>query len=127
MSARLGVYAMEILINQVTKLGADRRRLVAKVFGGGSVIRGLDVLNVGSQNGAFVLDFLAEEEIPVLARDLYEECARKIYFFPDSGRVFMKKLTTLSNDTVKQRERDYLRRLGEIAGSGRVEIFGDPR
>ena len=46
-SARLGVYAMELLINQVIKLGAARPKLVAKVFGGGKVLEGLDTLNVG--------------------------------------------------------------------------------
>jgi len=33
-SARFGVYAMEVLINEMIHLGADRRRMVAKVFGG---------------------------------------------------------------------------------------------
>ena len=38
-SARYGGYAMEVLINQMLKLGAKRNNLVAKVFGGGNVMR----------------------------------------------------------------------------------------
>ena len=37
-AARYGSYAMEMLINQLIKLGAVRARLEAKVFGGGAVI-----------------------------------------------------------------------------------------
>ena len=41
-SARYGSYAMELLINQVIKLGGKRERLEAKVFGGAAVLRGVE-------------------------------------------------------------------------------------
>jgi len=126
-SARLGVYAMELLINQVVKLGAERDKLVAKVFGGGKVLDGLDTLNVGDQNGEFVLDFLREERIPVVAKDLYDVWPRKVYFFPKTGKVLVKKLRSLSNDTVGQREHNYLERLNEVAASGDFELFSKDR
>jgi chemotaxis protein CheD len=122
-SATLGVYAMEVLINRLLKLGADRARLQAKVFGGASVLEGMDALNVGTQNGAFVLEFLAEERIPVLAQDLYDVCPRKVYFFPASGKVMVKRLEALRNDTLERRERDYLAQL-KRGPAGEVEIFG---
>ena len=37
---RYGVHAMELLINQILKLGGRRDRLEAKVFGGGNVLQG---------------------------------------------------------------------------------------
>jgi chemotaxis protein CheD len=122
-AARLGVYAMELLINELHKLGADRGRLVAKVFGGGSVLEGMDALNIGNQNGAFVLEFLREEGIPLLARDLYDACARKVYFFPRTGKVLVKRLGAVRNDTLERRERDYLARLAQPAASPAIEIF----
>jgi len=121
--ARLGVYAMELLINELLKLGAERGRLVAKVFGGAAVLEGMDVLNVGSQNAAFVLEFLREERIPVLAQDLGDVHPRKVYFFPHTGRVLVKKLGSLRNDTLERRERDYLAALRQ-GRSGEVELFG---
>ena len=122
-SATLGVYAMEVLINRMLKLGAERRRIVAKVFGGASVLEGMDALNVGTQNGTFVLEFLAEEGIPVTAQDLYDVCPRKVYFFAASGKVMVKRLGALRNDTIEQRERDYLASL-KRGRAGEVEIFG---
>jgi chemotaxis protein CheD len=123
--ARLGIYAMELLINQLLKLGAERSRLVAKVFGGGSVLEGLDTLNIGNQNGAFVLGFLREEGIPLAAQDLYDVCARKVYFFPRSGKVLVKRIGEARNDTVEQRERDYLAQLARAPLASEVEIFAD--
>jgi chemotaxis protein CheD len=122
-SANLGVYAMEVLINRMLKLGAERRRMVAKVFGGASVLEGMDALNVGTQNGTFVLEFLAEEGIPVVAQDLYDVCPRKVYFFAQSGKVMVKRLGAMRNDTLEQRERDYLASL-KRGNAGEVEIFG---
>jgi len=122
--ARMGIYAMELLINRMLKLGAERGRLVAKVFGGASVLEGMDALNIGSQNSAFVLDFLRVEGIALAAQDLYDVCPRKVYHFPHTGKVLVKKLGALRNDTLQRRERDYLATLKDSAGAGEVEIFG---
>ncbi len=47
--ARYGVYAMGIMINELLKTGAKRNNLEAKVFGGGEVLRGFTVDNVGQR------------------------------------------------------------------------------
>ena len=121
-SGRLGVYAMEILINRLLKLGAQKNRLVAKVFGGASVLQGMDALNIGTQNSDFVLGFLGEEGIPVMAKDLYGVWPRKVHFFARTGKVLVKRLGEMRNDTLERRERDYLRTLRPEGGE--VEIFG---
>jgi len=122
-AARMGVYAMELLINRMLKLGAERGRLIAKVFGGASVLEGMDALNIGSQNSAFVIEFLREEGIAVVAQDLYDVCPRKVYFFPHTGKVKVKKLGAMRNDTLERRERDYLAALKDTPAAGDVEIF----
>ena len=121
-SARLGIYAMEVLINRMLKCGADRGSLVAKVFGGANVLEGMDTLNIGSRNAAFVLEFLAEERIPVVARDLEDLYPRKVAFLPRTGRVLMKRLAMLRDDSLQRRERDYLAQL-QRSRAGEVEIF----
>ena len=78
-SARFGVYAMELLINDMLRLGADRRRLVAKVFGGARVLAGFDTLDVGAKNCRFVLEFLRWKASAVLAQDLLGVCPRKVH------------------------------------------------
>ncbi|MFZ5473699.1 MAG: chemoreceptor glutamine deamidase CheD, partial [Pseudomonadota bacterium] len=96
-SARYGSYAMEVLINQLIKLGANRSRLEAKVFGGAAVLRGFTTVNVGESNSEFVLDYLANEKIRVVSQDLRGLYPRKVYFFPASGRVLVKTLKTVHN------------------------------
>lgn len=122
-SARYGSYAMELLINQLLKLGARRAHLEAKVFGGGNVLPGLTVTDVGSRNAAFVLDYLGTEGIRVTAKDLVDTCPRKVYFFPHSGRVLVKRLKTLHNRTILDREREYGSRLRQTQVGGDVELF----
>ena len=122
-SARYGSYAMEMLINHLIKLGAVRSRLEAKVFGGGAVIAGMTQANVGERNAEFVLKFLRTEGIRVVARDLNDIYPRKVYFFPNSGRVLVKKLRNMHNDTIVTRETDYRSRLKQAPAGGEVELF----
>lgn len=122
-SARYGIYAMELLINHLLKMGANRTRFEAKVFGGGNVLRGMTVNNVGQRNAEFVLDYLQVEQIPVVARDLLGEFPRKVYFFPDTGQVLVKKIKTLHNSTISDRESEYRMRVKFTPKSGDVELF----
>lgn len=122
-SARYGVYAMELLINHLLKLGAQRSRLEAKVFGGGNVLKGLTVNNVGQRNAEFVLEYLHNEGIPVLAQDLLDEYPRKVYFFPDTGKVMVKKIKSVHNSTILDRESEYRMRVKYNQPSGDVELF----
>ena len=122
-SARYGGYAMEILINSLLKLGAHRTLLEAKVFGGGNVLPGLTVANVGQRNADFVLAYLETEKIRVAAKDLVDVYPRKIYYYPKSGRALMKKLHTTNNDTIFLREKDYVASLRSTQVTGGVELF----
>jgi chemotaxis protein CheD len=122
-SARYGTYAMEVLINHLLKLGARRNRLEAKVFGGGAVMASLASSNVGARNAEFVLDFLKTEKIPIVAKDLLDSYPRKVYYFPHSGRVLVKKLHRVHNETLFSRERDYKTRLSSSSLEGDVELF----
>ncbi|MFP4244570.1 MAG: chemoreceptor glutamine deamidase CheD [Ectothiorhodospira sp.] len=121
---RYGDYAMEILINQLLKLGARRTDLEAKIFGGGNVLPGFKTNVVGERNARFIVDYLKMEGIPVVARDLLGNHPRKIYFFPSTGRVLVKKLRALHNDTIIQREMSYSRKLRQAPMAGEVELFG---
>lgn len=122
-SARYGTYAMEILINHLLKMGARRNRLEAKVFGGGAVMASLSSSNVGTRNAEFVLNYLKTEKIPIVAKDLLDSYPRKVYYFADSGRVLVKKLHRVHNETLFSRERDYKDRLAGARMEGEVELF----
>jgi chemotaxis protein CheD len=122
-SARYGGYAMEVLINQLVKLGANRNRLEAKVFGGAAVLRGFTTVQVGAMNSEFVLDYLHAERIRVVAQDLLDVYPRKVYYFPATGRVMVRKLKSVHNNTIVERERDYSQRLKGAEIAGDVELF----
>ena len=122
-SGRYGTYAMEILINHLMKLGAQRKNLEAKVFGGGNVIANMTATNVGERNAQFVLDYLHTEQIRVVAQDLLDIYPRKVYFFPNSGKVLVKKLRKLHNDTIIERETEYTKRLRVDKLEGDIELF----
>jgi chemotaxis protein CheD len=127
-SARFGVYAMEVLINEMVHLGADRRRLVAKVFGGARVLQGFDSLDVGAMNSQFVLNFLREEGIPLQAKDLLGVSPRKVHFFPATGKAQVKKLHLQPGDVVERQEREYLASLAARGSAGGdIELFSGPR
>ncbi len=101
----LGVNAMELLINELLKLGARRDRLQAKVFGGARMVDGLS--DIGSANAAFTLDFLAREGIACTAQSLGGITARQIRFWPASG-IVRQKITPISvaNESVPQATAD---------------------
>jgi len=122
-SMRYGTYAMEVLINDLLKAGARRENLEAKVFGGGAVLRGFSSMNVGERNAAFVTRFLKTERIPVLAEDLNDIYPRKVYFFPRTGKVLVKKLMQTQNETLAKRELDYASRLKVAPVGGAIDLF----
>lgn len=81
---RYGVHAMELLINDLMRLGANRQRLSAHVYGGANMMSGLG--SIGTKNGAFATDFLATEGLPVAHSDLGGNHARKLEFMPCEGK-----------------------------------------
>ena len=122
-SMRYGTYAMEVLINELLKAGARRENLEAKVFGGGNVLAGFTSMNVGQRNAQFVREYLQAENIRMVAEDLNDIHPRKVYFFPRSGKVLVKKLKQLNNNTLANREQDYANRLENNRVSGAIELF----
>ncbi len=121
--ARYGAHAMEMLINNLLSMGANRGRLVAKVFGAGRVLSGMS--DVGARNAQFALDYLDREGIKVSAKDVGGNHARKVYFFVETGRVLVKEIRELHNNTLIDRERAYAVEIEKKAVSSRVELFED--
>lgn len=92
-SASYGVHAMEMLINSLMKLGADRRRLKAKLFGGGAVIRTTDSKwNVGARNVEFAKSFLEAEHIPLVASHTGGTQAMHIRFHTRTNKALVRVL-----------------------------------
>jgi chemotaxis protein CheD len=121
-ATRYGNYAMEHMINDILNLGARRENLEIKLFGGGRIMSSMT--NVGQRNIDFVQDYVQAEDLAVAASDLGGNYPRKVLYDPLSGKVLMKKLRTLHNDTIVQRESRYLAELQQQPLAGEVELFG---
>ncbi|SET43233.1 chemoreceptor glutamine deamidase CheD [Oceanicella actignis] len=119
-SARYGVFAMELLINEILRRGGRKDRLEAKIFGGARVVDSGKDDTVGDRNGRFVKAYLSTEGIPVLAEDLGGERPRRVFFFPSTGRVLVQRLArsaAMDESAVARRaieERVSARRAGGI-------------
>jgi chemotaxis protein CheD len=96
---------MELLINELLKLGATRSTLEAKVFGGGQVMGGMDAMRVGERNTEFVLDYLRTERIPVVSKDVLDIYPRKVCFLPRSGKAMVKRLAAAHGRELAASER----------------------
>lgn len=120
-ATRYGNYAMEHLINTILANGGKRKNLEVKVFGGGKIIASLG--DVGLKNITFVLDYIDTEGLLLVSKDLGDIYPRKINFYPQSGRVRMKKIQDLHNDTIVLRETQYRRTIKDVPVVGDVELF----
>ncbi len=120
-SLRYGNFAMEQLINDILKRGGQRGRLEVKLFGGGRVLNNSNP--IGDRNVEFVESYLRVEGLSVAARDLLGEYARRVHYFPVTGKVFVKHLHPTETHTVAGSEASYSHVLKSQPVAGSVELF----
>ena len=122
-SGRYGSYAMELLINEMMKLGARRETLQAKIFGGGQVMANFTTMNVGERNTRFVQDYLATERIPVVSEDVLDIYPRKVVFFPVTGKAMIKRLAHAHPEATAQEARGNAASVARATSGGSVDLF----
>ena len=123
-SGRYGSYAMELLLNEMIKMGARRETMQAKVFGGGAVMAGFTTMNVGERNTKFVLDYLATERIPVVSQDVLDIHPRKVCFFPVTGKALVKRLAHAHPEALAVEERKgNAANVAKSTAGGSVDLF----
>jgi chemotaxis protein CheD len=121
---RYGSYAMDLLIGELVKRGATRSSMEAKVFGGGAVVSGMNSINVGERNTAFVLDYLRTERITVVSKDVMDIYPRKVCFLPASGKAMVKRLASANTEALAAQERAAAQRAAPTASAGgSVDLF----
>ncbi len=120
-ATRYGNHAMEQMINAILKHGGRREHLLVKIFGGGKIISSMS--DVGKKNIKFVESYINNENVTLLAEDVGGGQARKVIFYPKTGRVRVKKLKNLHNNTVVQRDESYQNTIVDESFEGTVELF----
>jgi chemotaxis protein CheD len=118
---RYGCFAVERVINELLKRGADRSELEIKVFGGGHVIAGLG--DIGRSNVEFVRNYLREEDLASVVEDVGGPWARRLRYYPSSGRALLKHLPMSEAAKIGSRERDFRAKLQAERVVGEVELF----
>lgn len=112
-AGRYGIHAMELLINAMLKKGAERKHLQAKAFGGCNLLdsKGKEILpfTIGQLNSQFVVEFLKQEGIPLIAFSLGGAHARVVHFVSDDDfSVYVKRVGHQNQDTLAKQERAFL-------------------
>ena len=117
-ATRFGAHAMDCLVGEMLKLGADPRRMVAKVFGGASVLAlGGSAAGVPQANVAFVRAYLTRERVPVAANSIGGTLPRQIRFFTETGKALVRRVVGPKAQALVVEE--------ERAGRTRRAPFGD--
>jgi chemotaxis protein CheD len=110
-AGRYGLYAMELLINNMLKAGGQKRNLRAKVFGGGNVLPGVSGTDsffaVGEVNSRFVMEFLAAEKIPVVSKGLGGDQGRVVHFVATDFSAYVKPIARSKTLEVEKQEQRY--------------------
>lgn len=116
---RYGVQSMELLVNALLRKGARRDRLEVKLFGGAHLFDGLS--DVGAQNSEFAERFLRDEGLTHVGGSLRGDRARRIQYWPISGRARQILLApTESAVFAAERRRPQPAR---VEDSGALELF----
>lgn len=110
-AGRYGMNAMELLINEMLKIGAKKANLRAKVFGGGSIYLSSEAKDnffcVGDVNSRFIREFLKTDGIPLVAEDLGGEKARVIHFLHKDYSVHVRRIAKSTASNIVLTEKRY--------------------
>lgn len=115
---RYGVQSMELLLNALLRRGARRERLEVKLFGGAHLFDGLS--DVGAQNSKFAEQFLRDEGLNYLGGSLRGDRARRIQYWPVSGRARQILLAPTESKVFATERRQPV---AKVEDTGALELF----
>jgi len=123
-----GSYAMEALLNALLQRGAQKARLQAKAFGGGTIINTSGPsMSIGLRNAEFTKEWLEREGIPLRASDFLGPWSRKVLFLPASGDAFCRRMVTnmATAEVIAREEQSYAETLARKPASTdkKIELF----
>lgn len=122
-ACRYGIAAMEMLVNELQKMGARRERLEMKLFGGARLLNSSNESGIGARNIEFARRFARDEGLRVSASDLGGDYPRRVVYCPASGKVRVKLLPPQQVGDVCQRESRYQQTLQAAPASNTLELF----
>jgi chemotaxis protein CheD len=118
---RYGNFAMEHLINTILKNGGQRQNLEVKLFGGGRILP--NMFDIGLRNITFAREYIQTEGLEVIAEDIGEIFPRTVVYFPATGKVRVRRLRSLHNNTIAEQEIRYITTVESKPVAGEIELF----
>lgn len=83
--------ALPDMVAQMVKMGADPRRIQAKIAGGALMFAARsEQFNIGERNVAAVKQALSKLRIPIIAADTGLNYGRTVFFYGNEGKVVIK-------------------------------------
>lgn len=123
-SGGVGVYAMELLINEMICLGAQRERLWAMVYGGAQLPgtpKGQE--RIAAANVRFATSYLEMERIVIRSQDVGGHHGRRITFDCGSGKVLAQRVAEDQLEAIAQAEQDYRTRAASATSDLDFALF----
>jgi chemotaxis protein CheD len=93
--AKFAASAVALLLAEMTRLGADARRVRAKLVGGASMFSNLlpkGSINIGDRNILAARQALGRCDVPIDAEDVGSDHGRSVHFHLEDGRVEVRSL-----------------------------------
>lgn len=86
---------IQILIEEMVKIGANPKRLISKIAGGAQMFSSKinsDIMNIGERNAIATKEVLGKLGIPIVAEDIGGNYGRTIEFYSEDGRLLVKTI-----------------------------------
>lgn len=91
-SLKYGDHATRALLEKMLRLGADKRNIQARVYGGLCRDKRGDAFNIGEKNINVAYSCLSQYHIPILAKDVGGCSPRKLSYQTHTGQVIVNCL-----------------------------------
>lgn len=122
-SFRYGSAAIETLLNALYSKGAAKNGMAIKIFGGAKVL-GKVTQDIGRKNIDFAHRFFLRENMRIESEDVGGQVARRIIFFPKTGKVLLRQLGENKDITkIAEKEMNILRKISHKKQESHIELF----
>ncbi|MDV2482332.1 chemotaxis protein CheD [Methanoculleus sp. Wushi-C6] len=84
--------AMNVLLEEMARLGSTRFSITAIIVGGASMFEySANSLNIGERNITAVRDLLQAQGIKIEYEEIGGKVGRSVYYWPEKGRLVVKR------------------------------------
>lgn len=105
---KYGGCAMNLLIRDMLKKGAEFKQLRAKVFGGASLFKPYDTCTlkycIGANNSQYAITYLKHNSIPIVTQSVGGNYGRLIQFYSTDFAVWVKRIKPQLNEKLIAKE-----------------------